>query len=175
MTAHADANAYLRTKVLTASPEELRLMLLDGAIKFLRQGKDALERKDYEAAFNGISRCRNIILELINGVKPEPDRDLYTRVTGVYTFMYTTLVEANLEKDTIKCDKVLELLDYERETWVLLMAKLVEERAVHTAAENRQAAVAAADPVVAGAAPTGYPHAPRGSGSPSYRPLSVQG
>ena len=28
------SNAYLRTKVMTASPEELRLMLLDGAIRF---------------------------------------------------------------------------------------------------------------------------------------------
>lgn len=163
MTAHADTNAYLRTKVLTASPEELRLMLLDGALKFLRQGRDAMVRKDHEGTFNGISRCRDIILELLNGVKPEPDRELYNRVTGLYTFMYTTLVEANLEKDVTKCDKVIELLEYERETWVLLMAKLVEERSVHTAAENRHAAVSAKDPGLAGAAPTGY------------RPLSVQG
>ncbi|MEO1059304.1 MAG: flagellar export chaperone FliS, partial [Actinomycetota bacterium] len=31
-------NPYLKTKVMTASPEELRLMLYDGALKFCRQG-----------------------------------------------------------------------------------------------------------------------------------------
>lgn len=164
MSAHTDANAYLRTKVLTASPEELRLLLLDGAIKFLRQGRDGLERKDYEASFNGITRCRNIVLELLNTVKPEPDRDLYNKVTGLYTFMYTTLVEANLERDIDKCEKVIDLLEYERETWVLAMRKLVEERGVQTAAENRRAAGAASDPTLAATAvPSGY------------RPLSVQG
>lgn len=165
MSAHNDANAYLRTKILTASPEELRLLLLDGAIKFLRQGREAMARKDHEGTFNGITRCRNIILELINGTRPEPDAELYRRVTSLYTFMYTSLVEANLEKDTDKCDKVIELLEYERETWVMLMKKLVDERSVNTAEENRRAAgaaesVAATQPTVAAG---------------TYRPLSLQG
>ena len=65
------ANAYLRTKVLTASPEELRLLLLDGAIKFARQGREGLAARNYEASFNGISQCRNIVLELLTTIKPE--------------------------------------------------------------------------------------------------------
>ena len=54
----AQPNAYLRTKVLTASPADLRLMLLDGALKFAEQGKVGLENQDHEAAFEGISRCQ---------------------------------------------------------------------------------------------------------------------
>lgn len=123
-----NANAYLRTKVLTASPEELRLMLLDGAIKFLRQGRDGLERKDHEAAFDGFSKCRNIILELMNSVRPEIAPDLCNRVTSLYTFMYTRLVEASFERDLAKADKVIEMLEYERETWALAMQKAAEER-----------------------------------------------
>jgi flagellar secretion chaperone FliS len=159
-----DASAYLRTKVLTASPEELRLLLLDGAIKFLRQGRAGMESKDYEAMFTGITKCRNIVLELINTTKPDPDRELYARVTGLYTFMYTTLVEANMERDMAKCDKVIELLEYERETWTMLMGKLAHEKGIQTAAENKQAStVAVTDPVLMSAAPSGY------------RPLSMQG
>ena len=122
------ANAYLRTKVLTASPEELRLMLLDGALKFAHQGREGLASRNYEASFMGISQCRDIVLELITTIKPEADPDLSTRVKAVYTFMYTTLVEASMEKSVPKLDQVIKLLAYERETWVLLMQKLAEER-----------------------------------------------
>lgn len=164
MTSTPDASAYLRTKVLTASPEELRLMLLEGAIKFLRQGREGLATKDFEAAFNGITRCRNIVLELLNTARPDPDRELYARVSALYTFMYTHLVDAGFEKDVNKCDKVIELLEYERETWVMAMSKLVEERALQTASENQQAAaVSASEPSLVTAAPRGY------------TPLSVQG
>jgi flagellar secretion chaperone FliS len=130
MTAAAanPANAYLRTKVLTASPEELRLMLLDGAIKFAHQGREGLANRNYEQSFTGISQCREIVLELLTSIKPEVDAELAARVRAVYTFMYTTLVEASMERKIEKLDKVLKLLGYERETWALLMQKLAEER-----------------------------------------------
>jgi len=122
------ANAYLRTKVMTASPEELRLMLLDGAIKFARQGREGMEQKDYEASFNGLSQCRNIVLELITTIRPEFDPELSERVQSLYTFMYQELVEASFEKQPERIGRVIELLEYERETWVMLMERLARER-----------------------------------------------
>ncbi|MFM9994195.1 MAG: flagellar export chaperone FliS [Phycisphaerales bacterium] len=123
------ANAYLRTKVLTASPEELRLMLLDGAIRFATQGRDGLARKDYEASYNGMSQCRNIIIELITSIRPDVDPELAQRVRSVYTFMFSELVEASFQKDPARVDEVLRLLNYERETWAMLMGKLAQGRA----------------------------------------------
>jgi flagellar secretion chaperone FliS len=43
--------------------------------------------------------------------------------------MYRDLVEASMERSIEKLDGVIQLLEYERETWQLLMQKLVEERA----------------------------------------------
>lgn len=123
-----NANAYLRTKVLTASPEELRLMLLDGAIKFARQGRDGLARRDFEASFTGLSQARSIITELIVTIRPEADPVLAERVKSLYTFLYTELVEASLSKDFGRVDRVIELLEFERETWAMLMTKLAAER-----------------------------------------------
>jgi len=122
------ASAYLKTKVLSASPEELRLMLLEGGIKFAMQGREGLKARNYEASFNGFSQARNIVMELINSIKPEVDPKLCERVGSLYTFIYTQLVEASFHKDIAKADKVIELLEYERETWVMLMAKIAEER-----------------------------------------------
>lgn len=113
---------------MSASPEQLRLMLIEGAIKFCHQGLDGLERKDYERMCDGFSRCRNILLELSSSVRPDVDAELAKQVSGLYTFMYLHLVDAGFERDRIKARKVIDLLEYERETWVKLMDKLEEER-----------------------------------------------
>jgi flagellar protein FliS len=122
------ANEYLRNRVLTATPEELRLMLLDGAIKFGRQGREGLARKDFEAVYTGLTACRDIVTELLTSVRPEPNPELATRVRSLYAFIYTLLVEGGLDKDVAKLDQAIELLEYERETWALLMQKVTEER-----------------------------------------------
>jgi flagellar secretion chaperone FliS len=122
-------NAYLRTRVLTASPEELRLLLLDGAIKFALQGREGLTTKNYELSFGGISQCREIVLELLTTIKSEPNPELANNVRAVYTFLYTELTTVNHERNVEGLDKVIQILEYERETWVMLMQKLAEERA----------------------------------------------
>jgi flagellar secretion chaperone FliS len=131
------SNRYLETKVMTASPEELRLMLLDGAVKFCRQGRDSLAKKDYEGCHNGYSRCRAILIELISSMRTEVDPSLCEKVSSLYLFLIKELIESSHTKDVAKADKVIELLEYERETWVLLMAKLAEERSAAGAVRNR--------------------------------------
>jgi flagellar protein FliS len=155
---NASANAYLRTRVLTASPEELRLMLLEGAVRFCRQGRDGMASKDWEGSYNGFSKCRAILTELMTSMRPEIDPELCQRLTALYTFLYTQIIEASHEKSVPKADKVVELLEYERDTWVLLMDKLRQERAG-----------AAPEPVGASAAPASVAPAP------ARRPISFQG
>jgi flagellar protein FliS len=120
--------AYLTTKVMSASQEELRLMLLDGAIKFARQGLDGINTKNFEQSFTGVSQCRNIVLELLNTIRDAVDPDLAHRVRSVYSFLYTELIEVGMHRDPARLEKVIELLEFERETWVMLMQKLTEDR-----------------------------------------------
>ena len=129
MTTAAGPNPYLRTKVLTASPVELRLLLFDGAIKFLEQAKEGLQQKDHEKAFNGFTRCQNIIMELLNALQPEHSPDLCKKLAGLYTFMYTRVVTACINHDPEIAEEVLGLLRYERESWVMLMDQLAKGEA----------------------------------------------
>lgn len=122
-------NAYLRTKVLTASPEELRLMLLEGAVRFARSGQEGLRTRNYEQSYNGISQCRAIVTELMTTMRREHNPEVCDRLQSLYMFLFNELVNASLEKDPDRLDKVIELLEYERETWVQLMEKLRRERA----------------------------------------------
>lgn len=132
MTDPSTANAYLRTRVMTASPEELRLLLLEGALRFATQAREGLVNDDHEGAFSGFTQCRNIIMELINTIRPEHDPDLAERVRSLYMYLYAELVGASTDKDVPRLDKAIALLEYERETWVLLMGKLATERAAGT-------------------------------------------
>jgi flagellar secretion chaperone FliS len=120
-------NPYLRTQVLTAGPGELRLMLFDGAIRFAEQARSALAAKDYESAFNAFVRAQDIVMELINGLRPSLDPELYAQLSGLYTFIYQRLVSASTERDPSRIDEALQLLRYERETWALLLEKLARE------------------------------------------------
>ncbi len=122
-------NAYLRTKVMTAGPAELRLMLFDGALKFAEQGKQGLVDADHEASYEGISRCQAIVMELINSLDPDADPQLCERLRSLYTFMFTTLMEASQQRDPTRVDDVIDLLRYERQTWALLLEKLCDENA----------------------------------------------
>src|SRR3990172_4578211 len=114
---------------MTASPQELRLMLLDGAIRFAEKGREGLVRADYEMVYDGIARCQSILMELINALRPEHDSEVCKRLSGLYTFLYTRLMEASRVKDPAIVEDVIRLLQYERETWSMLVQKLADENA----------------------------------------------
>ncbi|MCB9846428.1 MAG: flagellar export chaperone FliS [Phycisphaeraceae bacterium] len=122
------AMAYLRTKVLSASQEELRLMLLEGAVRFARQGREAIDGKDIEATVSGISQCRAIVGELLTSIRDDVDPELTDRVKSIYAFLFRELLELGVARDPLRLDKVIDVLEYERETWVMLMQRLAAER-----------------------------------------------
>jgi flagellar protein FliS len=127
----AAANPYLKTKVLTASPEELRLMLYDGAIKFCRQARHALTgpKKDYETSYNALTRAKNIILELSTSLNHKVDPDLCGKLAALYDYMFRRLIDANMERDETIIDEVIRLLEFERETWLMMLKKLQDMKA----------------------------------------------
>ena len=132
MTNQAAQN-YLRTKVLTATPEQLQLMLYDGAITFLEQARLALAKNNFEQSYTGISRAQKIIAELTSSLRHEIAPDLCGKLAGLYNFVYRKLVEANVQHEMKSLDEALGILRYQRETWVMLMDKLGKTKAAAVA------------------------------------------
>ncbi len=124
-----EANPYLRDAVLTASPEQLQLMLYDGAIRFARLGMKGIEEQNWEQCFDGFSRAQQIVLELLNSLNHDVDRQLCSRVAGIYNFVYRKLVEACSLRSVAPAQDAVGLLEYQRETWLLLIERLKQERA----------------------------------------------
>ena len=94
------AQNYLRTKVFTATPEQLQLMLYDGAIRFGEQAKAALELKNFEQSYNLISRVQKILTELSCTLKHDVAPELCGKLAALYNFVYRKLIEANVEHTT---------------------------------------------------------------------------
>ncbi len=117
-------NPYLRDAVLTATPEQLQLMLYDGSIRFALQGRDALMRKDFETSFERLTRAQNIVLEMQTGLNFEVNRQLCERMASIYNFVYRKLVDANVNRDVAHIDDAVKVLRIERETWQLLVDKV---------------------------------------------------
>jgi flagellar protein FliS len=127
MQTSSGPQAYLRTKVMTASPAELRLMLIDGAIRFAEQTKRGYETRNFEMSFDSTTKTQAILMELINALRPEQAPELCHRLTALYTYLYRLLVEASSERDVSKVDEVLTRLRFERETWSMCIGELAKE------------------------------------------------
>jgi flagellar protein FliS len=118
---------YLKNAVLTATPEQLQLMLYDGAIRFAARGLEAIGAKDREAAFVALERAQLIVLEMSNGICREVNPALADRMGAIYSFIYRRLVDANIGQDAQAVEDALRILRYERESWLLLVEKLQKE------------------------------------------------
>lgn len=114
---HTDPrSSYLESQVLTATPQKLRLMLIEAAIGAGRQAINCWEEQLDNQANIALIRCREIVAELLAAVKPD-DSELTRNVAGIYTFLFKTLAEAQLNRDRTKVDEAINVLEIERDTW----------------------------------------------------------
>jgi flagellar protein FliS len=119
----------LRTKVLTATPEQLQLMLFDGAIRFAEQAREALQQKNYEKSHGLITSAQKIVNQLLGTLKRDLSPELCGNLAGIYTYVFRRLVDANVTHKLQPLDEAVKLLKYQRETWLLLLQKLAAEKA----------------------------------------------
>lgn len=106
---------YQNNSVLTARPEELTLMLYNGAIKFCNQAIESINKKDVQKSHIDIMKAQNIIEELqvtLNG-----DYEIAHEMNRMYEFVKQLLMEANIYKDTNKLEDALYFLREFKDVW----------------------------------------------------------
>jgi flagellar protein FliS len=136
-------------------------MLYDGAIKFCHQGLQTLDDPQRETSYNALVRAQRIVLELTTSLNHKQAPELCERLSALYTYIYRRLVDANFNRDAAAIQEAIKLLEFERETWVMLMKKLSDEGFVRTAP--------AAQPAMPPRPAYGQPGAPSAMSSLSVR------
>lgn len=112
---------YNNSKIMTASPAELTLMLYEGAIKFCNIAIISVEQKNIEKAHINIIKTERIIdyfrqtLDMNYAVAEDFER--------VYSYLSRRLTEANIKKDKEILEEVNEHLHAMRDTWKQVMEK----------------------------------------------------
>lgn len=110
---------YNDSKVLTATPAELTLMLYEGALKFCNIAIMGIEQKDIQKAHNNIIKVQRIIdefratLDMKYPVAQDFDR--------VYVYLQRRLIDANLTKDKAIMEEIATHIRSMRDTWKEVM------------------------------------------------------
>lgn len=112
-------SAYQNSKIMTATPAELTLMLYEGAIKFCNIAIMGIEQNDIQKAHTNITKVEAIIEEFRSTLdfKYPVAKDF----EEVYKYLYDRLVQANLKKDKEILEEVLVHLRTMRDTWKEVM------------------------------------------------------
>ena len=112
----ASQQAYRQGAVLSATREELVVMLYDGARRFLRQAAQAMRNGEVERGHNTLRRAELIIghldatLDFDQGLVAE-------RLHAIYLFCLEQLSRSRFTQDADMLDEVGELLGDLRDAW----------------------------------------------------------
>lgn len=116
---------YLETEVLTATPQKLQLMMINGALRFAFQAKQMREQQEPELAWEKLLRCREIVAQILCSIKPDGS-DLMRNVAGIYLFLFQELTDIHSQDAYARLDGVISVLNEERQTWEELCHQMPE-------------------------------------------------
>ncbi|MBI4586642.1 MAG: flagellar export chaperone FliS [Planctomycetes bacterium] len=120
---------YFQVQVETASPDEILLLLLDGAVRFAESAVEAIDKKDLEKKNASLLKAQGIVMELSNSLQPEIGEEVFRNLKGLYFFTYQKLVEGNLRDDKDIVGAGLKVLHTLREAWRQAVAAYRQEQA----------------------------------------------
>ncbi|MGM0445233.1 MAG: flagellar export chaperone FliS [Bacillota bacterium] len=114
MTAHRQ---YKKVQVKTANNKKLLIMLYQGCIKFLRIAKKSIQEEDMENANEYLKKSQAIIDELRYTLDMEKGGEIAENLYQLYSFMYSELISANINKEIEPIENVESLMMELLETW----------------------------------------------------------
>lgn len=135
-------NAYkkgnLKQEIATADPHKLTLMLMQGAIDRIAYAKGAMERKDYVAKSDYISRVSAILMNLRDTLDIDTGGDVAQNLFALYDYMIERVSLAHVNNDLKILDEVSSLLTPIRDAW-LQIPEAAKQEAYEAQRQKRQA------------------------------------
>jgi flagellar protein FliS len=110
---------YLNSKIMTATPAELTLMLYEGAIKYGNIAIVAMENNNPAKAHENIVKVENIIQNFRETL--DKKYPVWQDFENVYVYLLRRCHEANMTKDPAIMEEVLTHLRSMRDNWKEVM------------------------------------------------------
>ena len=125
---------YQNSKIMTASPAELTLMLYEGAIKFVNIAIMAMENKDPAKAHENVVKVEKIIQNFRDTL--DKRYPIWEDFEKVYVYLLRRCHEANIAKDPEIMQEVVNHLRSMRDNWKEVM-KSVSTNQNNPAAQSK--------------------------------------
>ena len=122
------ANAYKNQQVMTATPEQLTLLLYNGALRFLNESISAMEQGDIQKAHNSNMRVQDIVREFV--LTLDMSYEISKNWAQLYEYTEYCLIQGNIKKDVTQLQQAKDVLQELRDAWVSAMKETHAARAV---------------------------------------------
>ena len=116
-------NAYKKASVNTLDQTKLIIMLYDGAIKNASFAVEHMKSGQIEKVHDCLIKTKNIVTELMATLNMDRGGDIAKNLQSLYSYMFSQLIEANMEKKFEPVLVVIDLLKELRAAWVQINAK----------------------------------------------------
>ncbi|HBN14871.1 flagellar export chaperone FliS [Pseudohongiella sp. SYSU M77423] len=100
-----------------ASPHQLILMLMNGALERLGKARGAIERHDAALKGGQLGKAINIIGGLQGSLDRNQAPEFAENMDRLYDYMQRRLLEANIKNDISIIDEVSDLMRNVKTTW----------------------------------------------------------
>ena len=116
-------NAYKKASVNTLDQNKLIIMIYDGAIKNANFSVQYMESGEIEKVHDSLIKTKNIVTELLATLNMEQGGEIAKNLKSLYSYMFSQLIEANMEKKSEPVLTVIDLLKELRGAWVQIKEK----------------------------------------------------
>ncbi len=110
-------DAYLENRVLSASPLDLVRILYQAALSAVRDARRSVSTGDIASRARSISKACAILMELTNSLDAKRGGEIARRLTALYEYMHSRLLDANMRQDEEPLAEVLGLMATLAEAW----------------------------------------------------------
>jgi flagellar protein FliS len=116
--------AYQRMRIMTASPNELLLMLYEGLIRFARAAEASMEADDPKGLGQNLTRALDILAHLQDSLRPSVSPTIVASLDQTYEFWSNMLVKSQVSGDLDLMRRVIAQLEEMFDAWKVAAAEV---------------------------------------------------
>ncbi|WP_438864902.1 flagellar export chaperone FliS [Neptunicella sp.] len=137
-------NAYkkgnIKQEIANADPHKITLMLMQGVLDRLAYAKGNMERKDYAAKADNLSRVTSILVSLRDSLDMKAGGEISDNLFSLYDYMLQRVTDANVQNSLKIMDEVINLMLPIKTAWAQI-PEAAKQEAYVLQRQNQQAIV----------------------------------